>query len=567
MDLLKSTLTPYIYILFFLTSCSGLFAQTYELEIKTNFENKKASYDLEHVKRNIISVDSIRSALSDHNKRLELKGYLQVRIDSLKTSDSSAIAYVDAGPRLKSIRIYYDHIPKHVLSVKQIKSIVSDINDAYFTIPFVEIQDFMNTLVGTFENEGDSFIRVSLKNIRLEEQRAIGFLQLDRTTERSIDKVIIKGYESFPKNYIDHELNLKIGSVFNREKVKRASKAINNLPFASERKPAEVLFTNDSTIIYLFLDKTKSNQFDGIVGFASKEEGDGIEFNGYLDLAINNIFNSGETIALFWKNNGEDRQRFYLEAEIPYIFNLPLTPKANFELYRQDSTFNNIKTNLSLLYNITGKGQIAAELSSENSNDLLNGNTIGVRSYSNLFYGLSYNYASLSPDALFPVNFKVSFTALIGSRKEASETTDQFKLFLKAHYIYGINNRNYLFVQNSSGLLNSDTFYENELFRIGGINDLRGVNEESIFASSYTIFNFEYRFKPSDNSYLYSITDFAYAENQFVGDDVNIISLGLGYAFRTKAGVLNLSYANGKFSDSPFTFDNSKVHVKIISNF
>jgi len=373
--------------------------------------------------------------------------------------------------------------------------------------------------------------------------------------------------ELFLKTGLNYITLASLASGVPKEKIDLASRAINNLPFAEERKPPEVLFTNDSTIIYLYLNKKKSNQFDGIIGFASKEESNGIEFNGYLDLAINNIFNSGETIALYWKNNGENRQRFYLEAEVPYIFNLPLTPRANFELYRQDSTFSNVRANISLLYNFTGKGQLAAEFSSENSNDLSNGNSIGVASYSNMFYGLSYNYKLLDADVLFPIKFNLGFSALLGSRTEESNSTDQLKFIIDAHYLYAINNKNYVFIRNSSGLLNSDNYFENELFRIGGVNNLRGANEESIFASAYTIFNVEYRFKPNLSSYFYSITDFSYSENKLILENTNVISLGLGYAFRTKAGILNLSYAIGKFNNSPFTFDNSKVHIKILSNF
>ncbi len=550
-----------------MTQLSGLHAQNYELDIRTSFDIEQATFDLEKTQKNILSSDSINNELSNHIAKLQLRGYLQISIDSLIKNDSICIAYLNPGKQFKSVRILYHHIPKEVLSEKDLKPFTKEINHNYFEIPFIEIPNLMNSLVAVFENKGDSFVRLSLENIKLENQQAVATLKLERNIERNIDKVIVKGYENFPKNFIHHELNLKIGSVFNKDKIELASRAINNLSFATERKPPEILFTNDSTIVYLYLIKKKSNQFDGIVGFASKEEGDGIEFNGYLDLAINNIFNSGETIALYWKNNGENRQRFYLEAELPYLFNLPLTPRANFELYRQDSTFNNIKTNISLLYNITGKGQIAAEFSSENSNDLLNGNTAGIASYSNLFYGLSYNFKTLSSDALFPVKFNLSFTSLLGSRKENSETTDQLKFMLQANFIYGINNKNYLFLQNSSGFLSSDNYFENELFRIGGVNNLRGVNEESIFASSFTIFNLEYRFKPNLTSYIYTITDFAYSENKLIAEKTSVISLGLGYAFRTKAGILNLSYAIGKFDNSPFTFDNSKVHIKILSNF
>ena len=564
---MKYKFTPYIYILFFLTQISGLLAQNYELDIRTSFQDDQVTFEQDGVTKDIISADSIDVELSIYINKLQLSGYLEVSVDSLIKSDSLCIAFLNPGKRLEFVKVFYDHIPKQILKERDLKPFVSEINATYFLIPFVDIPNFMNSLVTLFENKGDSFVQLSLENIKLENQEASARLRLEQNFIRTIDKVIVKGYENFPKNYLDHELNLKLGSIFNKEKIDLASRAINNIPFADERKPPEVLFTNDSTIIYLYINKKKSNQFDGIIGFASKDESDGLEFNGYLDLAINNIFNAGETIALYWKNNGENRQRFYLEAEAPYLFNLPISPKLNFELYRQDSTFNNVKANISLLYNITGKGQIAAEFSTENSNDLLNGSAAGVVSFSNIFYGLSYNYRLLSSDSMFPVKFNINFSALLGSRKDATESTNQMKFFINAHYVYSINQKNFVFVANTSGVLNSDNYFENELFRIGGINNLRGVNEESIFASSYTIFNLEYRFKPNLSSYIYTITDFSYSENKLTNDDTNVLSLGLGYAFRTKAGILNLSYAIGKFDNSPFTFDNSKVHIKILSNF
>jgi hemolysin activation/secretion protein len=156
---------------------------------------------------------------------------------------------------------------------------------------------------------------------------------------------------------------------------------------------------------------------------------------------------------------------------------------------------------------------------------------------------------------------------MLGSRKTESVTVAQSRLRAQASYLYPINTKNYIFLQNQSAFLNSDDYLTNELFRIGGVYNIRGVNEESIFASAYTVFNLEYRFRPNPSSYFYTITDFSYTENKADDQSANLISLGLGYGFTTKAGVLNLSYAIGKFDDAPFTFDNSKIHIKIISNF
>ena len=38
--------------------------------------------------------------------------------------------------------------------------------------------------------------------------------------------------------------------------------------------------------IYLYLKKKNANKFDGLIGFNSKEDGNGLEFNGYLDLHL-----------------------------------------------------------------------------------------------------------------------------------------------------------------------------------------------------------------------------------------------------------------------------------------
>ena len=545
----------------------GLDAQNYKLEINIDSKNNQNKNAPKNTIVESVPEDSIYKELSSFVEKIELKGYLNSSLDSLIKTDSIAIAYLNPGKQTQFINIYYDHIPKTLLIKNDIKFYADVINETYVRILFSDLGLFMESLVDLFEEKGNSFVQFSLQDIELYDQEARATLQMDLNRQRYIDKVIVKGYENFPKNYIDHELGLKKGTVFNKEKIKRASRSINNLLFAEELKSPEILFTNDSTIIYLYLRKKKSNKFDGIIGFASKEDDNGIEFNGYLDLAINNIFNSGETIALFWKNNGQNRQRFYLETELPYLFNTPLSPKANFELYRQDSTFNNIRAHISLRYSIMGKGQISAQLNTENSNDLTNGTTAGVASYSNIFYGLSYRYQQLSSDALFPITFDLELSGLFGSRKNESQKTNQTKFLLYANYLYAINKKNYLFLQNTSGLLNSDNYFENELFRIGGIYNLRGVNEESIFASAYTVFNLEYRFKPNSSSYFYSITDFSYSENQLIATNTNVISLGLGYAFQTKAGILNLSYAVGKFNNEAITLDNSKVHIKIISKF
>ena len=58
--------------------------------------------------------------------------------------------------------------------------------------------------------------------------------------------------------------------------MKTVSKLTRRLDFVREKKEPEVLFKKDSTHLYLFLEKSETSSFDGIINFASKENEEGL---------------------------------------------------------------------------------------------------------------------------------------------------------------------------------------------------------------------------------------------------------------------------------------------------
>ena len=568
---LKVNSTPYILILLFLANFSLLHAQKFQLKVKTQLEENKKILEIISFVEFHDSDESVRNELSVIKSKLELKGFLNNILDTLKLSDSVYTAEYLLGTRLQRIRIYYGNSEGgSSIDLKNLlKPISKIITDSYVEISFEEITVLLAYIVNYYEDNGNSFAQVKLKDITLNGEIAIANLKISSSRKRKIDKVIVKGYDNFPEKYIRHNLNLKLNTKFNENKLLNASTAINSLFFVDEIKPPEVLFTNDSTYIYLYLKRKRSNKFDGVLGFSSKENSDGLDLNGYLDFAFNNLFNGGETLALLWKNNGNNSQRFFVSAVVPYIFNLPITPKVEFEIFRQDTIYNNVTTKFYLSYLINSRNQITGVFDTESSNDLLKVSDpdLNVASYKNLFFGAAYNFTVLNNDILFPEKFKLEISGLYGSREVENINTSQSKFFLIAHYLLPLNSKNFIFFQNQSAFLNSENYYINELFRIGGINTIRGFNEESIFASAYSILNLEYRYKTNSSSYFYTISDFAYVNNDIIDQITRIYSLGFGYSFITKAGLLNVSYALGKFGEQAFNFGNSKLHIKLISIF
>ncbi|MCF6279541.1 MAG: hypothetical protein L3J14_04255 [Flavobacteriaceae bacterium] len=563
---MKQYFTSYIYSFFFLVGIHDVYAQKNELKItpKDSINNLV----LNSIPFNRFHQDekSIYNESDSISKKLYEIGFINNYINQIKKKDSIYTAFYFLGENKKTITIYYD---SNSVRINSIKSFSTDFSENYFKIDINNVSSVLNSLVNQLENNGNSFAEISLKNISIKENELFADLHINKTIRRKIDDISINGYSDFSKPFIKHNLNLKKGTVFNTDKLKFASEAIQALPFVSEIKPPEVLFTNDSTTVYLYLQKNKSNKFDGLIGFLSDENGK-LNFNGYLDLLLNNVFNKGETLSVNWKSNGNDRKRFNLAVETPYIFNSPITPKASFNIYKQDSTFLNIRALVDVSYIINPQNSVSVKFQTEKSNDLINNNSQNnINEFSNLFYGISYTYKKPDPFKPFQNKFFFSINTLWGNRTLTanSKKSVQQKYELTVSYNWILNQRNSIFIENNSALFTSDELFTNEIYRIGGANSIRGFDEESIFTSSYSILNLEYQYHLASRSYIYSITDFAYIQNNIQNINTQLYSFGVGYTYNIKSGVINISYALGKTSELPFDFNNSKFHIKLVQFF
>ena len=553
-------------MLFLLPIFESAFTQEIELKIIKKDSINNSIFDLVEYQHFHSSENSVYAEIDSVKSKLLRVGYLNTQFDTIQKQDSIYTSFLELGKNTKTIKVFFD---SNSVDENTIKKYTSNFTDDYFTIKMYDVSSLMNALVQQFELDGKSFTEVSLKNIQKLDNELVAELNVNSTKSRTIDNVIIKAYEKFPRSFLKHRLNLKTGTVFNTEKLQNASDAIEAITFVSEIKPPEVLFTNDSTSIYLYLQKTKANRFDGLIGFATNEEGK-LKFNGYLDLLLNNVLNKGESISIQWKSNGDDRKLFDLDFTAPYIFKSPITLGVNFNLYKQDSTFLNIHTKINLAYTINQFSEISGEFESENSNDLVSENTQNnIKGYKSTFFGTSYNYRK--PDKHRPFQDKLYFDikALWGNRtlSENTDKTNQQEYNLQAYYIWSINQKSNIFIQSKSGILISENLFSNELFRIGGANSIRGFDQESIFVSAYSILNLEYRYHLAQRSYMYSITDLAYAQNDIINDNGQLFGFGLGYVFNTKNGAIDISYAIGKRSDFPVDFQNSKFHIRLLQYF
>jgi hypothetical protein len=541
----------YIYIIFILFSFDAFFGQevTLKLSSKNNTEAiilSEIDYEKKH--KDTISLYLEIDKVSHYLKK---NGYFLNVIHKVKKKDKNYIAYFSLNNKIENVVINID-------SNLEIHFEKSKIKKGKVIIAINKLQSTLSNISRKLDKEGRSFSKVQLKNILIKNKNMFADLEIYRSKKRTINNVIVKGYKNFPKSYLKNYFNIKNNTIFNQQIIKEISEASKGLQFIAEIKPPEVLFTKDSTTIYIYLKKEQNSSFDGLVNFTSKEDG-GILFNGNIDLKLHNILDKGEKFSLLWNSIAKERQEFKITTEIPYIFVSKFSPQLSFSIYKEDSTFINTKFDTKIFYNINSRAKLAITYNSENSEKLKQSINNNIETFSNNFLGLQLQYNLSNKNSFINNQLYLELEPSIGKRRIRDISSNQYKMEASISFNWNLNQRSSLFIKNKTGYLNSENYIYNELFRIGGANTIRGFNEQSIFTSSYSYFNLEYRYLTSEKSYLYSITDIGQAKLN--NANINLLGIGLGYLFTTKKSQINISTTLGKNNTQSFDHKNIKLLI------
>ena len=526
-----------------------------ELSLKITSANEKeinVLSKIEYLKKHkdTTSLNSEIIRISNYLKKI---GYFTNTVNEIKKENKKHTVFYSLNKKIENAIIRVNSESKVYLENFKIK------NNTIST-PISDLQSTLYNISEKLDKQGKSFSKVQLKNINIIDKTLFANLFINQSKKRVINKIIIKGYENFPKSYLKNYFNIKPNTIINHHKIKEISKTSKNLHFIKEIKSPEILFTKDSTLIYLYLNKKKNNSFEGIVNFASKENGD-VLFNGNINLSLNNILDTGEKFELFWNSIGEEKQEFKLSTEIPYIFNSKFTPQISFSIYKQDSTFLSTKFNSKLFYDINNKTRFSLTYTSESSENLNKNldNNNKIKTFSNYFIGFQFEYKLPKNDFFLNDKFSLEVNPTLGKRKTDNESSNQFKIETSTSYIWDLNIRNSIYIKNRIGYLSSDTLINNELFRIGGANSIRGFNEQSLITNNYNYFNLEYRYLTSKKSFIYTITDIG--KIKVNSKNENILGLGIGYFFTANKSLINISTSLTKTKSQTTDFNALKLNI------
>jgi hypothetical protein len=514
------------------------------------------------------SLSSLEKEITLTSKKLEKLGYLEHDTKELhKKNDSTFTIEFQLKEQIKYSYIYIGKNPK-------IKQLIEDQtkNDTLL-LKYPETKAFLEETIHKLEQLGYPLAKVQLDNIKRKKNRLIADLAIQLNIQRTTNKIVLKFKEEekkqkyFPSNYLT-QINKKFNKkIFNQNTLREVKAEFEKYSFAKQTKPPELLFSKDSTVIYVYIEKRKSNSFDGYVGFGNDEEKK-TTLNGYLDIQLTNLLNGGEDFYMYWKSDGNNQKTFRTGLTLNYLFKTPLGLNAQLKIFKQDSTFQNSKTILDINYLVDYKTKVYAGIESTVSSDIQNINNNTISDFKNQFITIGVNYQKNSPNTpFFPEKTKIDFRFGLGKRdvqNTITNTSDQKQYFINLNLSHNfiINTKNSINLRNQNSYLKSNNYLTNELFRFGGLCSIRGFAENSLQGDMFTCLLTEYRYTINNTLQLHTILDFGLYQDKTISNYLNLTnSIGIGTSVFTKNGLVKLILTNGRALKNEFSLNSSILNI------
>lgn len=502
----------------------------------------------EFIKKDSLSAVKFLDSLAENN-------YYFTKVLNVEKVDKTTRIFFDKGKNFNEAKVKFSQETAEFLKSKP----------EFFTQNLDSLKESINQ---KYTNEGFAFNRVKSTFLGLENELPIVEISVFTGGKRLINGFVLKGYTKVPKRFVRNLEKEFLGKTYEKENLLKINSRLENHPFVLLERAPQTLFTKDSTQIYLTLQKKKANNFDGILGFGNNDKRK-FSFTGSINLNLKNVFNSFESISLYWQRNQQSGQNFDLQTDIPYLFGSNFGTNLNMNIYRQDSTFANVKFRPALYFHLSSKQKIGARGNFEISSVLDDTYTSG-QDFSKKGAGFFYEFTENSTEPLFVFKTKIIAEAdlLSSFYQNLNKTFKQNRYFLFAERNFHLKGNHYFNVKAESAMLDSNGEVSvNELFRVGGYNSLRGFNEQSLFTDFYAFGGAEYRYLVSNQAFFDVFGQLANVRNSTNKTNSKLYSFGLGFNFILPIGLMTFQVSNGQQFGNPFQFQDTKIHWGIISKF
>ena len=569
--------------------------------LKVLFIGKDSSFKLPDVK--LQAEFNTETALMQYVNKLPVtlaaKGYPTASVDSFWKSGSTTYINLYPGTKYNWVQLLPYNVEKKALDESGFSS------KNYFNKPInlTQVQLVQQRLLNYYEKEGYPFATVYLDSVQINNDKISALLKTEKGLLYHIDSIRIVGKAKINNKFLQHYLYILNGSIYNKQKLTDVDSRMLELPYLTTIQPSDITMLGSGSVLNLYMQPKRSSQVNFIVGFLPAANNTGkLQLTGDVNLDLKNLLSSGESILLKWQQLQPKSPRLNLGFTQPYFFNSSFGFDVLFDLFKKDSSYLQVNSQLGLQYllaaNKTGKIFIQWQNTS-----LLSGgiDTNQVKSQkklppnidvSSVNVGLNYEWIKTSYRYNPRSGNEINIAMAVGEKKikpnndivnikdpsfnyvslydSIKPKSYQLRIRLSGAHYLPLGKFTVLKAALNTGLYSSPAIFRNEVFQLGGYNLLRGFDEESIYATRYAVATAEYRYIIDLNSYMFFFTDYGITKNKYQLINVNdqFIGAGIGLVYEAKLGLINISYAIGKRDDIKFNLrEASKLHFGYVNYF
>jgi len=451
----------------------------------------------------------------------------------------------------------------------------------------LKIELLFDKILTYTENNGYPLASLQFDSIKISNQSIDATINLITGNLIKIDSVTVSDPTVISPVFLAAYIGLKNGSFYNQRKINLISERINQLDFLTLKYNPIIVQGEDKIKLVISPERRNQNQADGLVGLIPSANGKA-NFIGQIHLNLKNVFKRGELIDFNFKGQPNNTRDLNLKFNYDYLLGSFISTELLFSIRRQDTSFVTVTQNYAFPYYFSAKNYLKFFYSNQQTSlistkSFTNINTLPIfADVNNQQYGIGFKYLHYINEFYPKKGYHITASIAFGNRTIIRNSQVQQNLYdsinlqsiqfnanLAAALYLPLAKRSVLYWGTQFQHIAATNLFQNELIRYGGLQSLRGFNEESLYAATFALFNFEYRFLLDSKTFMHLFFDQAIAKNPMATQTkiTQPFGFGLGLNIASKTGVFSVTYALGKTNSAPINYSNGKIHFGVINYF
>lgn len=313
----------------------------------------------------------------------------------------------------------------------------------------------------------------------------------------------------------------------------------------------EIVLSPGGYGIRFWVSERRSGEVYGVVGYAPEQR----QLMGYAQVQLFNLLHTGRKVKARWYSAYRET-RYQLEYTEPWVFHSPLSLSAGFEQNVFDTSY--AQTTISLTGRVVND---ATEFSLGSGID----RTVGRNLQQKLWLRTGMLFDSRD-QPVFPrqgVNFRIDTRA--GEQRVQDDGRGVIGWFESDLEPVIAIYRGLIWVNNISlrAVFSELSLNEPDLYRVGGMQNIRGYREASFSARRLGWWNCEWRYQFSGNARLHCFFDAGlFSQPEALGWSW-LSGYGVGGRWRTRLGLVGVDYGV-PLTENPL---HGKIHLSLTTEF